>query len=46
MLVLALLIVAVIFGVIELVRSRGQSLIAWAVALGFLALLIERGLLR
>lgn len=36
--VLALVLAALVLGIVELVRTRGQSLIAWAVTLLALAL--------
>ncbi len=42
MLVTIALGIAVIFGLVELARSNLQSLIAWAVVIGFGALLLTR----
>ena len=36
------LLVAVVLGVVELIRSRLESLLAWAIVLGFGALLVGR----
>jgi len=38
MIALALILAALVLGVVELVRTRGQSLTAWAVALLGLAI--------
>ena len=35
---LALILVALVLGIVELIRTRGQSLLAWGVALLALAL--------
>jgi hypothetical protein len=40
--VLALIIAAFVVGIIEAVRTRGQSLPAWGLILGFGALLLDR----